>query len=99
MAKYRHKPIIVEAQVYQRGMEDGFDKCNPNTTCGEFHFLDRSCETCDKAKPYILSSASPEGYYYVSPEDYIVTGIDGEKYVVKREIFEKIYEPAGEGVI
>ena len=27
--------------------------------------------------------------------DYLVVGVRGEKYIVKREIFEETYEPAG----
>ena len=33
-----------------------------------------------------------EGVMKASPGDWIVTGIDGEKYPVKPDIFEKTYE-------
>lgn len=35
-----------------------------------------------------------EGIMIVSPGDWIVTGIKGEKYAVKPEIFEATYEKA-----
>lgn len=34
---------------------------------------------------------TPEGIMTASPGDWIVTGIKGEKYPVKPEIFEKTY--------
>ena len=33
-----------------------------------------------------------EGIMKASPGDWIVTGVDGEKYPVKPDIFEKTYE-------
>lgn len=35
-----------------------------------------------------------EGPLNVSPEDWIITGIRGEKYPCKPDIFEATYEPA-----
>lgn len=39
--------------------------------------------------PYILTL---EGRMKVSPGDWIITGIAGERYPCKREIFEKTYK-------
>lgn len=39
MAKYRKKPVVIEAEVYKIGMEDGFD--NPKS------------KFIENAKPYI----------------------------------------------
>ena len=33
-----------------------------------------------------------EGVMKASPGDWIITGVDGEKYPVKSDIFEKTYE-------
>ena len=35
-----------------------------------------------------------EGDMKASRGDYIITGVDGEQYPCKKEIFEKTYEPA-----
>ena len=35
-----------------------------------------------------------EGMVRVSSGDYIITGVNGEKYPCKPDIFEKTYEPA-----
>ncbi|MDK2822030.1 MAG: hypothetical protein PWP31_1995 [Clostridia bacterium] len=59
MAKYRKKPIVVEA--YQTPTE--------------------------------MKIETLEGTMIASPGDYIITGVDGEKYPCKPDIFEKTYEP------
>ncbi|MGI6205518.1 MAG: hypothetical protein ACOYJI_02645 [Anaerovoracaceae bacterium] len=33
-----------------------------------------------------------EGVMYASPGDYIITGVNGEKYPCKPDIFKKTYE-------
>ena len=38
-----------------------------------------------------------EGEMVVSPGDWVVTGVKGEKYAVKPDIFEQTYEPIEEG--
>lgn len=64
------------------------------------------CDSMDKKimarkKPVIVSAYvtdkvvfidTLEGKMKASPGDYIVTGIDGEQYPVKPEIFKKTYE-------
>ena len=37
-----------------------------------------------------------EGDMLANPGDYIVTGVNGEKYPCKKEIFEKTYEAVDE---
>jgi tripartite-type tricarboxylate transporter receptor subunit TctC len=37
-----------------------------------------------------------EGAHYVIPGDWIITGVKGEHYPCKPDIFEMTYEPAGE---
>ena len=59
MAKYRKKPIVVEA------------------------------ERTDKT----VVIHTREGDMTASPGDYIITGINGDKYPCKPDAFERIYEP------
>lgn len=35
-----------------------------------------------------------EGEKYGEPGDYLIIGVNGEKYPIKREIFERTYELA-----
>lgn len=37
-----------------------------------------------------------EGVMHASPGDWIITGVNGEKYPCKPDIFEKTYEPVPE---
>ena len=40
-----------------------------------------------------------EGYMTVSPGDWIITGVKGEKYPCKPDIFDATYEPVRETVV
>ena len=66
--KYRKKPIVVDAEEYRLGMEDGFAK----------------------GLPYVETL---EGRMIIRSGDYVVTGVDGERYPVKRSIFRKSFVP------
>lgn len=84
MAKYRKKPVIVDAEIYRKGMEDGFacDGCtNPVCSGNDMN--------CKDMKPYIQSL---EGKMFISDGDYIITGIKGERYPIKENIFKETYE-------
>lgn len=37
-----------------------------------------------------------EGVMHASPGDWIITGVNGEEYPCKPDIFEKTYEPVEE---
>lgn len=89
MAKYRKKPVIIEAEAYQKGMEDGFD-CT-NWVC--IYESQDPCPACKYHMPYIVTL---EGKYYISPDDYIITGVMGERYPCKPHIFLMTYEPVEE---
>lgn len=67
--KYRKKPVVIEAEVYQPGMEDGFT---------------------EEKIPFIRTL---EGNHLITPGDYIITGVKGERYPCKQDIFEMTYEP------
>lgn len=48
-----------------------------------------NCDAADPAHCHTL-----EGPLHVSAGDWIITGVKGEKYPCKPDIFEKTYEPA-----
>lgn len=62
MAKYRKKPVVIEA--YQTDKE--------------------------------IDIETLEGTMHASIGDYIITGVNGEQYPCKPDIFEKTYEPVSE---
>ena len=95
MGKYRKKPVVIEAEVYSPGMEDGYDckyykgSCEIKTKkpCGNeppYGTLE-----CEDLMPYINTL---EGKHYITKGDYIITGIKGERYPCKPDIFEMTYE-------
>lgn len=90
MAKYQKKPVIVEAEVYEEGLEDGFDFF---TLGGQF-LCSLSKEAMKNGyprsmrKPYLNTL---EGKMYISDGDYIITGVRGERYACRPDIFEETY--------
>lgn len=84
MAKFRKKPVVIDAvQWFKDGDHHAvlIDRC----TCGP----NEGCDSC--GKPYIETL---EGNHRVTPGDYIITGVKGEHYPCKPDIFEQTYEPA-----
>jgi hypothetical protein len=93
MAKYRKKPIVVEAELFEMGMEDGYGCYQLDTTFIGFCKKDGALPKCNR-KPAIKTL---EGWYEVEVgKHYIVTGIKGERYPVEKEIFEESYDLVSE---
>ncbi len=80
MAKYRKKPIVVEAEQF-------FPNNHPYPK-GVMKRVDISDE-------YFMDTL--EGPYVVTSGDYIITGVKGEKYPCKPDIFEMTYDLVEEG--
>ncbi|TCI26736.1 hypothetical protein EVJ32_05005 [Exiguobacterium sp. SH5S4] len=76
MGKYTKKPIAVEATQYKPGMEDGFDKVFDE-------------DQNHPIRPFIHTL---EGRLFFDTDAYIVTGVKGERYAVRKDIFEETYE-------
>lgn len=76
MAKYRKKPIVIDAEQYRKGMEDGFDKVYNE-------------EENHPVRPFIQTL---EGRLFFDEDAYIITGVRGERYAVRKDIFEETYE-------
>lgn len=87
MAKYRKKPVVVEAVQF-----DG-----QNIKDIEALSDSRKCEW-EETHPYgyrsgNLSIRTLEGVMLAKPGDFIIKGVNGEIYPCKPDIFEKTYEP------
>ena len=85
MARYRKKPIEVEAvQFTEETRQQIIDWCDPRHT----NMDDDGClyETAN------LFIRTPEGEMMAQPGDYIIKGIAGEFYPCKPDIFEQTYE-------
>ena len=78
MAKFKKKPVVIEATQWFK-MGD-----HPEVV-----------EATLSGMP-IAWIETLEGGHIVTPGDYIITGVVGETYPCKPNIFEMTYEPAGE---
>lgn len=87
MAKYIKNPIIVDAIEYRKGLEDGFDDIEVAIKSGLD--INNYIKPDDSNRiPYIRTL---EGKHYISKGDYIITGMEGERYPCKGNIFLKTY--------
>lgn len=78
MAKYRKRPIEVEAEQFfseQQPWPNGVIQCESDP---------------DKAEDFVIDTL--EGPLRVSEGDWIVTGIKSERYPIKPDIFDATYE-------
>lgn len=99
MAKYKKKPVVVEAFQYDGDLK-GSD--------GKYYVPDWAVEAFEKGVLYYQLPVSPlhppmelyvktlEGDMRVSVGDYIIKGVNGELYSCKPDIFEKTYQLIGE---
>jgi hypothetical protein len=85
MAKYRKKPVVIEAtQWFQHGD-------HPAVTL----LPDEQAKALrDRVECRYGWVATLEGGHVVTPGDFIITGIKGEHYPCKPDIFHATYEPA-----
>ena len=89
MAKYRKKPIVIEAtQWFKNGNHPEVIYPMPNIS----HKADIRCEKCTKALGKHGWIDTLEGGHIVCPADWIITGVKGEFYPCKPDIFEQTYE-------
>lgn len=92
MPKYKKKPIVVEAVQW---FEDGD---HPEVKMIEMSRFDnrqrgdRRCKRCDLVLDGIHGEIETlEGVHIVCPGDFIITGVAGEHYPCKPDIFEQTY--------
>ena len=87
MTKYRKKPVEVDIEKYEPGMEDGF------VVDGKYYDKKGQVPRTMRRIPAIKTL---EGFHEISDEDYIVTGVKGERYPIKPDIKEATYEKVEE---
>lgn len=81
MAKYRKKPVVIDAIQWNGRNEIAVSK-----------FIGGNLEMGDET----LFIQTLEGKMEASVGDYIIKGIKGEFYPCKPDIFEKTYEPVSD---
>lgn len=95
MSKYRKKPVVVEAEQFvpAAGMWPvGVEPYYPEQ--------DRECAECGVHVGFPDSHGwveTLEGGHIACVGDWIITGVRGEKYPCKPDIFEATYEAVDDG--
>lgn len=92
MGKYRKKPVVIEAVQYpcEHPALRRCD-CDPNWTQQDGPMPPQACTECGHEFIETL-----EGRMRVSPGDWIITGVQGEHYPCKPDIFAATYERVAE---
>jgi len=90
--KYRKKPVIIEAETYREGMEDGYVCYLLDGKFVGYFNKKKSLPKCNR----IPAIKTLEGFHEISKGDYIITGVKGERYPCKSDIFKMTYEKVEE---
>lgn len=91
--KYRKKPVVIEAyqwfevSPYVEGEKRDVDYWRHPNVSG-----DESCKYCSKTMHVHGWVDTLEGGHTVCPGDFVITGVQGEFYPCKPDIFEATYE-------
>lgn len=83
MAKYVKKPVVIEAVTYEEFIK------NVHSKPIELEYNGYIIKRYDDDH-YIIPTL--EGDMLLGKDDMLITGVDGEIYPCKKEIFEKTYE-------
>ena len=88
MAKYRKKPVVIEAyQWFEHGDHPGVLPISHGGGVAYDYAAQNKLDIDTLGWIHTL-----EGGHVVSPGDWIITGIQGERYPCKPEIFAATYE-------
>lgn len=88
--KFRKKPVIVDAIQYTPGLEDGYACYEIGGRFVGYYDKNAALPRVNR-KPAIKTL---EGFHEISAGDWIITGVAGERYPCKPEIFAQTYEAA-----
>ena len=101
MAKYRKRPVVIEAIQWQTGMRH--PDYDPEGSAVVSPYCDHDsikewvqCKHCGKFMRdhgwIDTLEGGNDGAQVVCPGDWIITGVQGEHYPCKPDIFEATYE-------
>ena len=78
--RFRKKPVVIDAEQYRRDGDNPFGVVCLARCNGRERFGEAHIHTL-------------EGEHIVSKGDWIITGVKGEHYPCKPDIFDATYEP------
>lgn len=94
MAKYRKKPIVIEAEQFHLGEDppEGVEvvvisRADDALVLGAYDGVSK-----EPNGNLGFGIKTLEGWHVVMHDDWIITGIQGERYPCKPDIFEATYE-------
>jgi hypothetical protein len=93
MAKFRKKPVEIEAitwnELVEHGKTEVGDKALINGMPWSFEYGGHPI-THENDECFLIPTL--EGIHNMTPKDMLITGVNGEIYPCKLDIFEKTYE-------
>ena len=91
MALYRKKPVVIEAITFDEFVQHGRDS-GAAIVCGmPWSFSYKGWPiTHETDTAYLIPTL--EGQHIFTPKDVLITGVQGEIYPCKIDIFEATYE-------
>lgn len=90
--KFRKKPVVIEAITFDELIQHGRDN-GANIVDGmpwSFSYKGHAI-THENDQRYLIPTL--EGTHNMTPDDMLITGVKGEIYPCKKDIFEQTYEP------
>lgn len=81
--KFRKKPVVIEAVQFMG-----------DAGVAEIAALGLPCRRSDDGMCDVLEIPTLEGTLIATPGDWIITGVKGERYPCKPDVFAATYEPA-----
>lgn len=93
MSKFRKKPVVIEAISFEEFVE--FAKAT--TEVPHWHIPYQGVNITHENKTIYLIPTK-EGTMNFTPDDMLITGVQGEIYPCKKDIFEATYEAVFEDV-
>jgi hypothetical protein len=91
--KFKKRPVIIEAEQWMGIFSPEMDWVAKCPTTKESFFPEKDlCKHCTLSKTIHGWIETLEGGHIVCPFDWIITGIKGEKYPCKPDIFHATYE-------
>lgn len=88
MSKFRKKPVVIEAEQWWQDWDNVVEQ-HTGIALPEGQKI---CGHCDDKIGHHGWINTLEGGHIVCPGDWIITGIAGEKYPCKPDIFEATYD-------
>jgi hypothetical protein len=96
MPKYRKKPVVIEAITFDEFVEYGRNNGGNIVNGMPWHFKYKGHPvTHENDERYLIPTL--EGTHNFTPQDMLITGVSGEIYPCKMDIFELTYDLVEQG--